>query len=57
MRVRLAEVLLGREIERYRERNQGPLLRRACALFPRLTTGRYVGLRTDYDEGDRLVLR
>ncbi|WP_437673229.1 AAA family ATPase [Sorangium sp. So ce131] len=57
VRARLAAVLLEREIERYRERNQGPILARASALFHRLTLGAYAGLRVGYDESEQAVLR
>src|SRR5262249_28721726 len=35
-RVKLAAAILAREIERYRDENQGPLLTKASALFSRL---------------------
>ncbi len=57
VRLRLAALLLRREIERYRERAQGPLLARANKLFPRLTLGRYTVLRVGFDSGDEPVLR
>lgn len=41
--------------ERYRERNQNPLLLRASALFSTLTLGRYRELRTDPDAPMRLL--
>ncbi|WP_437276891.1 AAA family ATPase [Sorangium sp. So ce375] len=57
VRARLAAVLLEREIERYRERNQGPILARASALFHRLTLGAFAGLRVGYDESEQASLR
>ncbi|WP_441291208.1 AAA family ATPase [Sorangium sp. KYC3313] len=57
VRARLAAVLLEREIERYRERNQGPILARASALFHRLTLGAFTGLRVGYDESEQAILR
>lgn len=53
---RVALAILQREIERYREAHQGPVLARAGALFPRLTLERYRGLRVEYDERDEPVL-
>lgn len=55
--VRLASALLAREVERYRDLHQGPVLARASSLFEQLTLGRYQGLRADYDAQDRAVLR
>ncbi|WP_437741516.1 AAA family ATPase [Sorangium sp. So ce1504] len=57
VRARLAAVLLEREIERYRERNQGPILARASALFHRLTLGAFAGLRVGYDESEQAIIR
>jgi len=56
-RVHLASVLLEREIERYRERNQGPLFGRASDLFRGLTGGTFQSLRTAFDDDDKAVLR
>jgi uncharacterized protein YhaN len=56
VRVRLAALILEREIERYRKENQGPILSRAGELFPRLTLGRYSGLRVGLDDEGEAVL-
>lgn len=50
--VRLALSILTREVERYREEHQGPVLTRASVLFPLLTLGRYRGLDVDYADDD-----
>ncbi len=54
--VRIASVVLGREIERYRKENQGPILARASELFGRLTLGSFTSLKVDFDEKDTPVL-
>lgn len=56
IRLRLASVLLKRAIERYREKNQGPVLQRASRAFAALTLGSFSGLRADYDERGNPVL-
>jgi uncharacterized protein YhaN len=56
VRLRLASIVLRREIERYRVSHQGPLLGRASALFTRLTLGSFTRLETDYNERDQPVL-
>jgi hypothetical protein len=56
-RLRLAARLLSAEVERYREQHQGPVLSRASTLLARLTLNRYTGLRADFDDSDRPVLR
>lgn len=57
VRLRLAERILRREIERYRAEHQGPLLGRAGDLFQRLTLGSFAGLKTDYGPNDEPVLK
>jgi uncharacterized protein YhaN len=49
-RARAAAWLLEREIERYRERHQDPLLSRAAELMARLTLGHYPRLRVGLEE-------
>jgi uncharacterized protein YhaN len=56
-RLKLSSVVLAREIERYREQNQGPVLKRANALFPRLTLGRYLGIRVGVEERQIVLVR
>jgi uncharacterized protein YhaN len=56
LRLRLASGILRRQIERYREENQGPVIRRASELLPRLTRNSFSGLKTGFDEKDRPVL-
>jgi uncharacterized protein YhaN len=57
VRKRLAAELLRREIRRYRDANQGPIVGRASELFARLTLGRYPRLSVGYDDRDEPVLR
>ncbi len=56
VRLRLASVVLKHAIERYREKNQGPVLQRASQLFAELTLGSFAGLRDDYDDKGEPVL-
>jgi len=56
LRARLAATVLEQEVERYRQQNQGPILKRANELFPRLTLGHYVGLTVGFDARDQGVL-
>jgi len=56
-RLKLSSVVLTREVERYREQNQGPVLKRASALFPRLTLGSFRGLRVGVEERQIVALR
>ncbi len=56
LRLRLAADILEAEVEKYRERHQGPVLRGANALFPELTLGHYRELRVGYDARDEEAL-
>lgn len=56
LKVKLAGAVLGRQIEQYRQRNQGPILTRASELFRRLTLEGYGGLRSSFDDHDQPVL-
>ena len=56
LRLRLASVVLREGIERYRKKNEGPVLARASELFRRLTLGSFDGLRIDFDERGEQVL-
>ena len=50
VRLRLATLLLEREIERYREKHQARCWRVPASCFRRLTLGRYAGLRAGLGE-------
>ncbi|MFH0810427.1 MAG: AAA family ATPase [Pseudomonadota bacterium] len=54
--LKTASVIMRREIDRYRERNQGPLLLRAAEIFRLLTLGSFSGLQTSFNDKDDLVL-
>ncbi|HUY36529.1 MAG TPA: AAA family ATPase [Pirellulales bacterium] len=56
VRLRLASAVLREAIERYRKKNQGPVLERASSLFAELTAGSFAGLRADYDDAGEAVL-
>ncbi len=56
MRLRLAQSVLKRGIERYRAENQNTLLQRTAEIFSQITAGAFTDLQTDYDDKDRTVL-
>jgi uncharacterized protein YhaN len=56
VRLRLASAVLRDGIDRYRKKNEGPVLARASELFRRLTLGSFEGLRTDFDQRGEQVL-
>ena len=56
LRLRLASAVLREGIERYRKKNEGPVLARASDLFRRLTLGSFEGLRIAFDAKDEQVL-
>lgn len=55
-RLKIASVLLSKAIERYRRKNQSPILKRASDYFARLSAGSFSGLYEDYDEKGEPVL-
>ncbi|MFO7716913.1 ATP-binding protein, partial [Desulfosarcina sp.] len=55
-RLKIADFLLSRTIEQYREKHQGPLIRRASELFASMTRGAFAGVRADYDDKGNPVL-
>ncbi|MDB5212135.1 MAG: double-strand break repair Rad50 ATPase [Myxococcaceae bacterium] len=56
-RAKVGAFILGREIERYRAENQGPMLTKASQLFARLTLGHYTGVRAGYNDKDKPALK
>jgi uncharacterized protein YhaN len=56
IKVKLAGKILRDQIERYRQENQGPLVKRASEHFSALTLGSFDGLMTDFNERDEPIL-
>jgi uncharacterized protein YhaN len=56
LRLRLASAVLREGIERYRKKNEGPVLSRASALFKWLTLGSFHALRIGFDDDGEQVL-
>lgn len=56
LRVRLGGQLLKKEIERYRQENQDPILKSASRYFSELTLNLYSGLRSDLDDNGGPIL-
>lgn len=54
--VKVAERVLRRAIDRYREEHQSPVVSLASEYFRRLTLGSFVGLRADSDDSGQPVL-
>lgn len=52
----LASTVLAQAIERYREKHQGPILKRTNKLFAHLTLNSFEGVRADFDDHDNPVL-
>lgn len=57
VRLRAAQILLDRTVERYRKANEGPLLQRANNIFVDIVRDRlpddFTGLEVDYEDPDR----
>ena len=54
--LRIASAVLSRAIERYREKNEGPVLKRTNELFAAMTMGSFAGIRAEFDERGRPTL-
>lgn len=55
-RLAAARGILAQAVERYRKRNEGPVLARASGLFAALTEGSFAGVEPRYDANDQPVL-
>jgi uncharacterized protein YhaN len=55
-RSKIASVILARTIERYREKHQGPLIKRASDLFAQITRNAFHSVRAEYDDKGQPVL-
>jgi uncharacterized protein YhaN len=55
-RLRIAGRVLAMAMERFREKSQGPILKKASELFSRITCGAFDGLRADHDPDGNPVL-
>jgi uncharacterized protein YhaN len=55
-RLKIAARVLAMAIERYREKQQGPILTRASELFRRITCGSFEGVRAEFDETGNPVI-
>lgn len=56
LRLRMASIILKKSIDRYREKNQSPILRKASDIFARLSNGSFSGLQEDFNEKGEPVL-
>jgi uncharacterized protein YhaN len=56
VRLRTATFVIRKAIERYRERNQGPVLERASRLFAEFTRGSFASLRVESEEGAAILV-
>ena len=55
-RLRLASAVLSFSVERYREKHQGPILKRTNELFAHLTLGSFEGIRAEFNQEGTPVL-
>lgn len=54
--IRIAARILDMAIERFRDKNQDPMLNRASELFAEITCGAFSGIRPEFDEAGRPVI-
>ena len=56
VRLRIAAQVLKREVDRYRQENQDPILKIASRYFSELTVGAFPTLRADIDDNGQPIL-
>ena len=56
VRLRIAALVLKREVDHYRQENQDPILKIAARYFSELTLGAFSGLRADIDDNGNPIL-
>lgn len=56
VRLRISSLVLKREVDRYRQKNQDPILTIAARYFSELTLGSFSDLRTDIDDSGKPIL-
>jgi len=55
-RLKIAAKILNMGIERYQEKSQGPILKRASSLFKLITKGSFEGIRAEFDDNGTPVI-
>lgn len=55
-RLRIAACVLNEAIERFREKNQAPILKRANSFFAQITNKAFEGIRAEFDESGKPVI-
>jgi uncharacterized protein YhaN len=55
-RLKIAARVLAMAVERYREKNQGHLLKKASAFFNRITDGSFSGIKAEFVDSGRPVV-
>ena len=55
-RLKIATKVLSMAIERYRDKSQGPILKKASLLFNQITGGAFESIRAEYDDKGKPVI-
>ncbi len=55
-RLKIEAFILNKAVERYREKSEGPILKRASELFNRITGGSFDGIRAEFDSANQPVV-
>lgn len=56
LQLRLATIVLQKSIDRYRDENQNPIIKRSSEIFAELTLSSFAALKVDYDDNDNPIL-
>jgi len=56
IRYKLAAAVLNQSIEKFRDKNQSPVLKKASAFFSKITGGSFEGIRAEFDDTGNPVI-
>ncbi len=55
-RLKISDAVLNLAIERFRDKNQSPVLQKASSFFSRITCGSFEGIRAEFDDSGNPVI-
>jgi len=56
VRFKIAAAILNQAIERFRDKNQSPVLQKASAFFSQITGGSFEGIRAEFDDSGNPII-
>nr|MDA3898394.1 chromosome segregation protein SMC [Desulfobacteraceae bacterium] len=56
VRFKMAAIILNESIEKFRDKNQSPVLQKASSFFSQITAGSFEGIRAEFDDSGNPVI-